>query len=299
MNTALATPQTTPQTTTPEPTDETNTMSTSTTTTDTSTSARPKVTFGRLVRAEWLKLRTVKSTVWTLGGAAAAAVGLAALFTSLSDSGEGAPGPASGADDPLSLALAGFDLSVLIISILAVAMVAGEYQTGLIRTWFAATKNRVGTLLAKVGVVSATVFVLTTIAAVVAFVVGMALFPDASATLGLGDDGVWQAIAGTAFYAACIAAMGVAFGFLLRSTAAGAAAMVSLLMMAPLLVSLLPDSFSDPVGKILPGNAADAVSGLTSVGGDVLSTGWGIVTLLAWAGGSVLVAALALKSRDA
>ena len=264
--------------------------------TRTSTVSTSKVNLGRLVSAEWLKFRTVRSNLVALAGAAGAAVGFGMLFSWLAESDEG---PNRIATDGLSLSLGGFDLAQIIIAILGVALVAGEYQTGLIRSWFAAAPSRVQVLGAKVGVYSGVVFVATGIAAVVAFLAGQAVLPDSVTALSLTDDGVIQALAGTAFYASAIAAMGIALGFLLRSTAAGAGVVVGMLMLAPLMISLLPSWIADPVGKILPSNAADAITGMATPGTEVLSTGWGITVLMAWVVGTVGAAALALHRRDA
>ena len=254
-----------------------------------------RVTFGRLVSAEWLKLRTVRSNVVALLGAAAVAVGFGVLFSSLGAS----DGPAETAGDALSLSLGGFNLSQLIVAILGVAIVAGEYQSGLIRAWFAAAPDRVRVLLAKVGVFSTVVLVMTGLAALVAFLAGQAVMADSLAPLTLSDDGVVQALAGTAFYAACIGAMGVGLGFLLRSTAAGAGVVVTTLMIAPLLVGLLPGSIGDPIGKILPSNAATAVTGMSGPETELLSTGWGLVVLCGWVAVTLGAAAVALRRRDA
>ncbi len=267
-----------------------------TTPTSSTISAPGRFGFGRLVSAEWLKFRTVRSNLIALFGAAVAAIGFGTLFASLADS-DDAPGRI--ASDGLSLSLGGFDLAQLIIAILGVALVAGEYQTGLIRSWFAAAPNRISVLLAKVSVFTGAVLVVSSAAVAIAFLAGQAVLPDTTAALSLTDDGVLQALAGTAFYAACIGAMGVALGFLLRSTAAGAGAVVTMLMLAPLMISLLPSSIADPVGKILPSNAADAVTGLAAPGAEVLSTGWGIAVLLAWVVGLVGAAAVVVHRRDA
>ena len=101
------------------------------------------------------------------------------------------------------------------------------------------------------------------------------------------------------FYAACVAAMGVALGFVLRSTAAGAGVVVTTLMMAPVLVSLLPDWIADPVGQVLPSNAASAITGLGTSFSDTLSATGGFIALMAWVVVSVGAAAITLHRRDA
>ena len=253
------------------------------------------VTFGRLALAEWLKFRTVRSNVVAVLGAAAAAVGFGVLFSSLGTS----DGPGQLVSDGLSLSLGGFQLSQLIVAILGVAIVAGEYRSNLIRAWFAAAPDRVRGLLAKVAVYSTVVLVMTGLAALVAFLAGQAVMADSVATVTLGDEGVLQALAGIAFYSACIGAMGVGLGFLLRSTAAGAGAVVTTLMIAPLMVGLLPGSIGDPIGKILPSNAATSVTGMRGLETELLSTGWGLVVLCSWVVVILGAAAVSLRRRDA
>lgn len=258
-------------------------------TTDTS------VTLPRVARSEWMKFRTVRSNTIALGSAAAAAVGFGALFASLAGSDDG---PGRLAENGLSLSLGGFQLSQIIIAILGVSLVAGEYQTGLIRTWFGAAPDRMRVLIAKVGVFGSLVFGTSLIAAVVAFLSGQALLPGGFTALTLSSDGVIQALAGQAFYMACIGIIGVGLGFLLRSTAVGAGAVVATLMIAPLMVSLLPSSIGDTLGKLLPSNAGNAVQGVETTN-ELLSAGWGVAVLLVWVVGIVGAAAVSLHRRDA
>ena len=254
-----------------------------------------RVTFGRIVSSEWLKFRTVRTNLVAIGSAAAAAVGLGVLFSSVAGSGEG---PSQLAANALSLSLGGFQLSQIIIAILGVSLVAGEYQTGLIRTWFGAAPDRLRVLNAKVVVFGGLVFVVSLVAAVLAFLAGQAVLPAGWEALTLGSDGVMQALLGTALYSAAIGVIGIGLGFLLRSTAAGAGAVVTTLMIAPVMVKLLPASIGDPIGKILPSNAGSAIQGIES-NSELLSTGWGIAVLLGWVVASVGAAAISLKRRDA
>ena len=258
-------------------------------------SAATRVTFSRIVSSEWFKFRSVKSNVIAITGAAAAAIGLGALFSSVAGT-DGSSGRL--AENPLSLSLGGFQLSQIIIAILGVALVAVEYQTGLIRTWFGAAPDRLRVLNAKVVVYGGLVFVVSLVAAVLAFLAGQALLPAGWEALTLGSDGVLQALVGTALYAASIGVIGIGLGFLLRSTAVGAGAVVTVLMIAPVMVNLLPDSIGDPLGKILPSNAGAAIQGTESTT-ELLSTNWGLVVLFGWVIVTVGAAAVSLKRRDA
>jgi len=225
----------------------------------------------------------------------AAVVGFGALFASLAGSGDG---PGRLAENGLSLSLGGFQLSQIIVAILGVALVAGEYQTGLIRTWFGAAPDRMRVLVAKVGVFGSLVFGTSLVPGVLAFLAGQALLPAGFTTLTLGSAGVIQALVGAAFYMACIGVIGIGVGFLLRSTAAGAGAVVTTLFIAPIMMSLLPSSIGDTLGKLLPSNAGSAVQGIETTN-ELLSTGWGVAVLLGWVIAIVGAAAVSLKRRDA
>jgi ABC-type transport system involved in multi-copper enzyme maturation permease subunit len=254
-----------------------------------------RVTLSRVANSEWIKFRTVRSNIIALGGSVGAAVGFGALFASLAGSDDG---PGRLAENGLSLSLGGFQLSQIIIAILGVALVAGEYQTGLIRTWFGAAPDRMRVLAAKVGVFGSLVFGTSLVAAVGAFLAGQALLPAGFTALTLGSAGVAQALVGAAFYMACIGVIGIGLGFLLRSTAAGAGAVVTMLMIAPIMVGLLPSSIGDTLGKLLPSNAGSAVQGIETTN-ELLSAGWGVVVLLGWVAAIVGAAAVSLKRRDA
>jgi len=263
--------------------------------TATTRQAGARVTLARVAKSEWFKFRSVRSNTIALGGAMAAIVGFGALFASLAGSGEG---PGSLAQDGLSLSMGGFQLGQIIIAILGVALVAGEYQTGLIRTWFGAAPDRMRVLTAKVGVFGSLVFGASLVAGTLAFLAGQALLPAGFTALTLGSAGVAQALIGAAFYMACIGVMGIGLGFLLRSTAAGAGAVVTTLMIAPIMMNLLPSSISDTFGKLLPSNAGTAIQGV-SANGELLSAGWGVVVLMGWVTAIVGAAAVSLKRRDA
>lgn len=274
---------------------QTNEHEASASATRSSSTSTGRASMTRVTKSEWLKFRTVRSNMIALGSAAAAAIGFGALFSSLAGSGTG---PDNLANNGLALSLGGFQLSQIIVAILGVALVASEYQTGLIRTWFGAAPDRMRVLFAKVGVFGSLVFVSSMIAAVVAFLIGQELLPSDVTAAALGDDGVFQALAGQAFYMACIGIIGIGLGFLLRSTAAGAGVVVAMLMIAPLMVSLLPSSIGDVLNQIMPSNAGSAVQGIET-GTELLSTGGGIAVLLCWVVGIVGAAAISLQRRDA
>lgn len=254
------------------------------------------VTQRRVVRAEWIKLWTVRSTVIGLVAAVAVAVGLGLVFSSLGGN-EMGHGPNIGSD-PLSLSLAGFELSQLITGVLGVSLVAGEYSTGLMRSFFSAVVGRLPVLRAKALVFGSVTLGLMIAASMAAFFGGQALYRGFEPTVSLDDPGVLRAVLGTAIYASGVGLLGVALGFLLRTTAAGIGVLVATLLLVPGLTGLLPDYISDPLTKILPAGAGKA---FTSVRPDssLLSPMAGFILFITWVVGLLVVAGVAVKKRDA
>lgn len=257
-----------------------------------------RVTRRSVVRAEWIKLRSVRSNVTGLLAAGAVMVLLGMLFASLAGSDQPA-GPATrNGSDALSTSLAGINLSQLVIGVLAAVFVAGEYATGMIRTMFGAVPGRVPVLRAKAIVFGGTTWLVMTVASFVAFLAGQAVYGGSDPTFTLSDPGVLRAVLGAGVYAGGIALIGVALGFLLRSTATTIGVLVGTLMIAPVLVGLLPDSFGDPIAKVLPSNLGTSMMSATTPDG-LFSAGAAVAGLAVWVIGLTVAAAVTLHRRDA
>jgi ABC-type transport system involved in multi-copper enzyme maturation permease subunit len=269
-----------------------------------STNASPPVTRQRLGRAvtqwsvtkaEWIKLWSVRVNVL---GIAAAAVGLVLLGVLFSAFGNTDQGPRGNVADSVSLVFGGITLSQLIIGVLAALFVGSEYASGLIRTTFGAVGRRTRVLRAKAIVFGAATWLAMTIGAFGAFFAGSAVYGGDLASHSIGDPGVLRAVLSAGFYGACVALIGIAVGFLLRSTAAAIGVLIGLLMLAPVLVGLLPGTIGDTLTKILPSKAGDAMMSVTSPD-DLLSPWFGFAVLVAWVVGLLAIAGVALRRRDA
>lgn len=250
-----------------------------------------------LQKAEWIKFRSVRSNLITLVAAGVALVAFGALFSSLAGNGGAVP-PNGGGSDSLSTAFGGLNVSQLILGVLGALFVASEYSTGLIRTMFAAVATRVPVLRAKAIVAGAGAWVVMTAAAFVVFFVGQAVYSGTAPTYSLSDDGVLRSVVGVGVYGAGVVLIGIALGFLLRSTAAAIGTLVGTLMLAPVLVGLLPDSIASPLGKILPSNAGAAFTTVVQ-NSDRLTPTVGFAVFAGWVLGLLSVAVVVLRRRDA
>jgi ABC-type transport system involved in multi-copper enzyme maturation permease subunit len=264
------------------------------------TTDQPRVTARGTALGEWIKLRSVRSTVITLLGGAVATVFFGAVFAlSAGGDGPGAQGPPGASlTDPVAISLGGINVTQLVIGIVGVLIVAGEYSTGLIRTTFTAVGSRIGVLRAKASVLAIVVVALMGVATTLAVIVGQAVYAGDEPTVSLADPDLWGVIAGTTFYLMCVSLIGVALGFLLRSTAGAIGILVVGLFVGPTLLGLLPEGFTDATLKYLPSKAGESLMAIEP-GADLLSTGGAIVALILWVLVLLGAAAFELRRRDA
>ncbi|WIM99654.1 ABC transporter permease subunit [Actinoplanes oblitus] len=263
--------------------------------------ADARVTVPRVIRAEWLRFRSLRSSLIMIAATAAvfAALGLGfAAFLADATVEPGTPAPPGGPSslDPLGASLGGVNLAQLLIATLGVLLITGEYSTGMIRSSLAAVPRRWPVLAGKV-VVLAGVSLATLIPTVLlTFIGAQAVLGDKG--IALTGDGVLRAVLGTAGYLAGVGVLGTALGFLLRNTAAALTGAVAVLLIVPGVVALLPASWPDAIGPYLPSNAGQAFMSVTGdpgllspVAGAAVFTGWLAVLLAA--------AVTVLRRRDA
>ena len=261
------------------------------------------VTASGVLRSEWVKLRSLRSSTMTLLASAGTLLFVGALSAAFAGGllvdpdGEGGGSP--GAEDPTSVVLAGVLLAPLIIGILGVMSMTSEYSTGTIRTTFTVVPDRLSVLWSKAAVLTAVTLPAMAVATLGTFVLGQALLGagTSASTAALGDPGVLRAVLGTAAYLTGVALIGLAFGALLRATAAALSGLFALIFLVPGLGGfLLPSSVGDDLLPYLPSNAASAFTSVTP-GPELLSSGAGAAVLTAWVVVPLLAAAVALRRR--
>jgi ABC-2 type transport system permease protein len=251
------------------------------------------------VNAEWIKFRSVRSNVVALLSAGAVLVLIGTMFSSLAGSDKSAlpPGATSGTDS-LSMSFGALNMSQLVLGILGAVFVAGEYSTGMIRSMFTAVGSRSTVLWAKAIVLAGASWMVMTIASIAVFFTGQAAYGGTDATYSFSDPGVLRAVLGGGVYGVGIVLMGLALGFILRSSAAAIGTLIGTLMILPGLIGFLPDSIGESFGKFLPSTAGQAF--LSVSGSDkLLSPGTGLAVFAVWTFGLLGAAVLMLRRRDA
>jgi len=255
------------------------------------------VTSVRVLRGEWIKMRSLRSTTLTLAAAVATMVGAGWIIGGVTNAYWSTLRP----EELLMFSavdrtLVGFNLAQLAVGVLGVLLVTGEYATGMIRATFGAVPRRLPVLWAKAALYAGVTFVLMLAAAFAAFLGGQLFLGTHGTTLSA--PGALQGIVGVAGYLTLIAVFAIALGFILRSTAGGVATLFGLLMVLPGLGLLLPSSWQLHLLPYLPSNAGASMISTHTAAGSLSATG-GLLVLLAWVAAALVGAALLVTQRDA
>lgn len=261
-----------------------------------------KAGFGRLMLAEWTKIRSVRSTVWALLLLVVLDLGFTALFTALTASQwdkTDASARATVMADPTSTILgSGFFLSQLTVCVLGVMVVASEYSTGMIRASLLAVPRRSSMLTAKATVFTVLIFVLGTAVSFGSFFIGEPIL-HSKAPVSLGDPGVLRAVIGGGLYLAMLGLFALALGAIIRHTAAGITGVIGFVLVLAPLSALLPGSIGKHVHAYLPSEAGHLIGQARQGSSDLLTPWQGFGVFAIWTAVLLVVAFVQLQRRDA
>jgi len=254
-----------------------------------------------VMRSEWTKIRTVRSTFWTLVAAVVAMVGIAAIAASVVvNQWSGLEAEDKVGFSSIELALAGAFFAQLAVGVLGVLVITTEYGTGMIRATFAAVPQRRIVLGAKAVVLFLVTLAVGLASSFVAFFTAQLILGTYSSeklTASITDPGALRAVLGAGVFLGLMGLLGMAVGAVLRRSAGAITALFGLVFFLPGLMELLPSAVKENVNKFLPSNAGTAIYGQVSHP-EVLSPGAGLVVLLAYAIGALVIAALIVQRRD-
>jgi ABC-2 type transport system permease protein len=272
---------------------------------DSLSSSVSRVTFGGALRSELTKIRSVRSTRWTLLAVTVLTVVLGAIATYGQTTGH------RGAYfDPTAWSLGGVWLTELLIAVVGTLVITSEYSTGMIRTSLTALPRRGLLLAAKAVVLAAAVFVVGLIASLAAFFVGQAIMSSHHINTTIAHLDVVRAIIGGALYLTVGGLLAFGIGLLVRHTAAALASAVAVLFLLPIAGNLLPHSLQDHVDKWLPTaagaqiwtvNHAPHMNSASPIGanGPMLSAWTGFAVFCGYAAIAVVTGLILFRWRDA
>jgi ABC-2 type transport system permease protein len=260
-------------------------------------------TVRRTVRSELLKLRAIRSYAWLLGIATV----FIAVLGPIQSAGQILAGSSEPMDpgteaDAVSVALTGATTANLLLGVLGVLLVTGEYTAHAIRTTLTLVPQRRHVVLAK-AIALAIATALTSVVAValavtVSFIILSQAGPYADLHLGWGSPHVLHLAAAMVWYLVGWALLGLAAGWLTRSKIGGVALLIGIMYILPPLLGLLPKSIGQLLIALMPSSAGGAMMSIESAGG-LSSPGAGF---LIWTAYLVLFTALSawvVARRDA
>ncbi len=266
--------------------------------------ARPErtgnVTQLRVIRSEWTKLRTLRSTRWSLLAAVISMGGLGALIAAVQMSRWTRLDPGERLRyDAINTGVGGYHLAQLAIGVLGVLVISGEYSTGMIRSSLMAVPRRLPVLWAKVIVFALVTFVIMLIASLGSFFAVQAIVTQHHVQHSLSDPGALRTVIGTALFLSVLGILCVGLGGLIRNTAGGIAAFVGLLFVLPGISAILPSSTNDAISPYLPLNAGTTIASHSFDNSHHLSPWGGFALFCGYAAVALIAAAVTLRRRDA
>ncbi|WP_328463175.1 ABC transporter permease [Streptomyces sp. NBC_00448] len=269
----------------------------------------PRPRFTDLVAAEWIKLRSLRSTYWVLASCVVVAVvvnlnAVRSDFTYIDHPPPPMPGRGPVTYDPIfhGLNQISADLVMLAAAVVGAITVFGEYATGMVRTTFAAVPDRRAVALAKLVVVTAVTLVMGTTVSTVSFFGSNAMLASRHVGLSITDPGCVRCVAAYALIAPVCALLGMALGAVFRHATASVVAVVALLFLVPLLFGGDRYKLLRQIGNTLPGDAQSRLvanpAAPIDFGKYPASVHGSWIALAAWAVVSGVVAVVVIRRRD-
>jgi ABC-2 type transport system permease protein len=259
----------------------------------------PGVSFAGLVRSEWIKLRSVRSTIWSYATVIVISLGMAAVMSASSGfGGEQVPADAQ----PAILAQAatfGVFFGQLVVAALGVLAISGEYSTGMIRSSLTAAPKRLSMLAAKVVVLFVCTFVVGVFSTVGSYFVAAPIMAGHGITASITDPDLLLPLLGGALYLALVSVFALGMGAILRSSAGGIAAALGFILLLPIAFIMIPAEWAADVAPFLILNAGLALFGLNGFTSATFETWQNLIIVLGWVATALAAASVLLRRRDA
>jgi ABC-2 type transport system permease protein len=260
-------------------------------------------TWPGLLRSEWTKIRSVRSTVWSLIAFVVVAIGFSTLIALVISNTWNSPGSHGGHvqlhTDPTSVLYgAGFGFGQLALCVLGVIVITSEYSTGAIRSSLLAVPRRLPMLAAKVVVFAVLELVVSAITVFAVFFISTSIL-HSHITITLGQPGVLRATIGGILYLIVLGLFAMAIGGLIRHTAGAIATVIGLVLVVPPLIGLIPGTIANHIHGYFPTVAGQLVGQTIQESGDVLSPWQGFGVFCVWTAVLLAGCAVLLTRRDA
>jgi len=253
-----------------------------------------------LMRSEWTKLLSVRSTMWTLGLTVFVGLGVSAIASYETRTHWLSQPQSHVGFDPTSLSLAGVYVAQLIIGVLGVMVMSGEYGTGTIRATFSASPRRPLVLVAKGIVFGVVTLVVAMVTSFLSFFLGQGLLSSPAVHATLSTPGALREIVGTGLFLGLIGLFALGLATVIRHTAGAISTFVGILLVLPNVLRALPNSIYEDVSKFLPSRIG---ANILSIGpgqqGNGFSPWVGLLIMAIYTAVLLIISAVVMVRRDA
>ena len=258
-----------------------------------------RVAFHRVLLSEWTKLRSVRSTKWSLAVGFLLTIAFPLIFALVTRSHWHSMSPSERSGrHPLDIALAGVNVAQLAIAVLGVLLISAEYSTGSIRSTFTAVPRRLPVLWAKVLDYAVVSIVLAVPAVLVSFFASQAILHNIpQLQISFGAAGVARAVIGGAVYVMLVGIFALGIGAIVRNTAGGIAAFAGIFFVLPPLMFVLPTSWNNAISQYLPSEAGRQLFALHHAAHTLRPVTGGLL-LVGYCAAALAIAAALLVRRD-
>ncbi len=290
-----------------------------------------------VIASEFTKLRSVRSTYWTIASLIIVSVGIAAIAgAGIASSIHNQPWNKAGTDATQDSLIAFFELGQLIIAVIGAMSITSEYSTGMVRTSLTAMPRRGTVYLGKLIVLTSVTLVVSLVTSFISFFVGQAMLSGTGVAASLfhtttipananvsppaGGPGsglppnytfvgtdvitsghVLTAVVGTALFVTVVALIAFGLGAIIRHTAGAITSTIGLMFVLSIIIQILPDNWRWDIMRFFPDAAGRVISVTISGGGNQhLWSAWPqfLVTVI-WAVVLVGIGGYLFRKRDA
>ncbi|MGV9881790.1 ABC transporter permease [Streptomyces sp. NPDC003006] len=243
-----------------------------------------------VLRSEWHKLWTLRSTWITLLTASALVIAVGITMGSTYDGDDAEI-------DTVVFTLFGTQLSQICLAVLGILVTAGEYSTGMIRASLAAVPHRLPVLWSKAAIFTAVAFTVCLVTNVVTFLTAQVWLSGTDKELSLTETGVLGALTTSAAAITLLSLIALGLGALLRSVPGAIGAFVGCVLILPEVLSMLPFSAVESAIRYFPAQAASSLGSVARVE-NTIAPAAALLTLALWSAAIIAAASVLLKRRD-
>ncbi len=259
-------------------------------------SAHP--TLASVIRSEWIKFRSVRSSILGVAITFVLTIGIGAIITASIRTHWTSHPEAHIGFDPVTTSLGGTLFAQFAVGVIGALIVTSEYSTGSIRATLAATPRRVEVALAKLAVLVVSLVLVSEAAVLITFLMGQAIYSGVVPTASLSNSSVLRAVLFGGLYLTLLGVVGMALGWLLRQSAACISVFTSLILVLPIVTFLLPSSWQNAISRFEPSTLGQSMESV-SPPAHAFSAGTALLVLSLYAVVLMVAAVTVLTRRDA